>query len=175
MSDFDMRLLSPSTLIIDDDEDILNSVRRLSRAVGHEVLIAATWKEGLALFHALSPDLVIADYNLPGSQHGLKLLAEIRSVRPSVRLILISGIVEPNSLTMAASLAVVDRVLSKGDSTATLEVLLEEIGRAAEGARRTTDWRAVARAHVSASNLDQQEFERIDALFESHAREDDDG
>ena len=161
-----------ATLIIDDDEDLLHSWTRLAQTRGLSVLVASSWDQGLALFHALSPDLVIADYNLPGSSHGLKLLAEIRSLRPSVRLVLISGIVEPSALESAERLGVVDRVLSKGDSARATSVVLEEIERASKQGAAPTDWKSFAAASAVAAAADAQNLDEIDDLLRATVIED---
>jgi CheY-like chemotaxis protein len=163
-----------STLIIDDDVALLDTWTRLAATKGYQVLVASSWDEGLALFHTLSPDLVIADYNLPGSSHGLRLLAEIRRLRPSVRLVLISGAVEPSALDRAESLDVVDRVLSKGDSATARSVVLAEIERASNQADRPTDWRAFAAASSAAAGSSSDDLESIDALLSSNVLSDDD-
>jgi AmiR/NasT family two-component response regulator len=48
-------------LLIDDDTALLERVHRTARLAGLEALTAATWEEGIRLFHLHSPDLVIAD------------------------------------------------------------------------------------------------------------------
>lgn len=162
-----------ATLIIDDDVDLLDTWTRLAHAKGLAVNTAPTWDEGIALFHILSPDLVIADYNLPGSAHGLQLLAEIRRLRPSVRLVLISGAVEPSKLVEVERLSVVDRVLSKGDAGTATSVVLEEIERASSQATRPTDWRAFATASLAAASSDAEALESVDVLLTSSLQPDD--
>ena len=143
MSDARLSTENASALLIDDDIDLLDTWTRLAKAKGFTVATASTWDQGLALFHVLSPDLVIADYNLPGSAHGLKLLAEIRTLRPSVRLVLISGAVEPSELKKVEQLGIVHRVLSKGDSATATFAVLDEIERTASQAQLPTDWESV--------------------------------
>lgn len=76
-------------LIIDDDESLLESIRRLADLRDLRLDTASTWEEGLSLFHVIAPCLVIADYHMPNSRNGLQLLAEIKGLQPSVRVILL--------------------------------------------------------------------------------------
>lgn len=154
-----------TALLIDDDKALLDSWTRFAGAEGFEVVVAASWDEGLSMFQTFSPDLVIADYNLPGSAHGLALLATIRALRPTVRLVLISGVVEPSDLARAQELGVADRVLSKGDSAGALEVVIEELQRSIDAARDQTDWVAFAQAHRSASSIDPEALSDLDNLL----------
>lgn len=158
-----------SALIVDDDVALLDTWTRLIEANGLAVETADTWDAGLTAFHVLSPDLVIADYNLPGSSHGLKLLAEVRRLRPTVRLILISGVVEPSQLAAAESLGVANRVLSKGDSAHAIDGILEEIRAITERASASTDWVLFADAWVHAASIDRQALEDLDRLLSSSA------
>ena len=106
-------------------------------SVGLELKTAATWDEGMALFHALSPELVIADYNLPGSTHGIQLLAEVRRLRPSVRLLLLSGVVGTDALDEAKRIGAAHRVLAK--TSESIPVILKEIQKASASAEEHTD------------------------------------
>ena len=154
-----------SALIIDDDVALLDSWTRLARVDGFDVVTADTWDEGLALFHVLSPDLVIADYNLPGSSHGFRLLAAIRRLRPSVRLVLISGVIEPSRLKDVEETGVVDRALSKGDTTTLTCTVLEEIKLTAERSRTPTNWHEFAEAFLHAELVNSADIDWIDHLL----------
>jgi DNA-binding response OmpR family regulator len=52
-------------LIVDDNRDIVELVRRVLRIEGHEVIIARDGLEALQQEAATNPDLVILDVNLP--------------------------------------------------------------------------------------------------------------
>lgn len=158
-----------SALLIDDDEDLRSSLQAAANDVGLGLRATGDWNEALALFHVLSPNLVIADYNLPGSEHGLRLLAEIKSLRPSVRVILISGVVDAADLRRAEALGMVERVLSKGDAIATTKALLEEIRQAEATVTTSSDWQAVAQAYVNSRAVDQEAFDELDAALRRQA------
>lgn len=157
--------MAASALLIDDDTDLLRSWQRLAAGRGYDITVAASWSEGIALFHVLSPDLVIADYNLPGSQHGLRLLAAVRRLRPSVRLVLISGVIEPTRLDQVESLGLVDLVLSKGDTSSALEAFLDELAGVANQERSPTDWKAFAKSYGRADAISDDEIEELDRIL----------
>lgn len=159
-----------SALIVDDDVALLDTWKRLIEANGLAVEVANTWESGLTAFHVYSPDLVIADYNLPGSAHGLRLLTEVRRLRPTVRLILISGVVEPSQLAAAESLGIADRVLSKGESAQAFDVIVEEIRAITDKASTSTDWALFADAWSHAASIDVEALEELDRLLSSSAK-----
>ncbi|MEX1248847.1 MAG: response regulator transcription factor [Anaerolineales bacterium] len=66
-------------LIIEDDEAILNVLRRGLGSDGYEVETAETGQKGLALAAGNRPDLVILDWMLPGMD-GLEVCRRLRSM-----------------------------------------------------------------------------------------------
>lgn len=76
-------------LVIDDDPDILNSVRRLLIHEGCVVLTASNPLEGLQLYeaHWLAIQLVLLDYFLP-ILRGDEVFERLRRINPHVRVLL---------------------------------------------------------------------------------------
>jgi len=149
-------------LMIDDEQALRESVQRTASLAGLELLTASTWDEGLTLFHIHSPDLVIVDYNLPESRHGLQLIAEIRKLRPSVRLVLLSGYIDEEDAQEIESLDLVDRAVSKITSPNATELILNEIRSAAHRALNPTNWVDVATAHQRAESTDRAALDDLD-------------
>lgn len=56
---------SKRILLVDDDAEIIESLRLALEAHGYEVLIARDGNQGLALIERESPDLVILDMMMP--------------------------------------------------------------------------------------------------------------
>jgi CheY-like chemotaxis protein len=153
-------------LLIDDDRELVESIERLVEARGLRLDTAHTWDEGLALFQALSPDVVIADYNLPGSRHGLRLLSEIARLRPSVRLVLISAYLRQADVEKVQELGLVDRVLRKIDPMTTARAVLEEVASAAATTDAPTDWAAFARA-AKGRRVPDRDFDALDEILKA--------
>jgi DNA-binding response OmpR family regulator len=66
-------------LVVDDDRDIRGLLAELLQRARHTVLEAPDGREGLRLFHAEQPDLVILDIAMPGLD-GWETLERIREL-----------------------------------------------------------------------------------------------
>lgn len=77
-------------LLIDDDEAVRDMLRETLLHFGHSVIEARNGDEGLKLFSAAKPDLLITDIVMP-EKEGLGLLLELRKQSPPVKVIAISG------------------------------------------------------------------------------------
>lgn len=152
----------PYALLIDDDVSFSRSLVAHVETRGLELLAAPTWEEGLELFLTLSPDLVIADYNLPGTESGLELLLKIKRLRPGTRVILISGYLEEDEVAAVADSTLVERAVRK--SPAEMATIADEIASAAANATEQTDWVAVAGGYESGA-LDEAEVQRLLAVL----------
>jgi two-component system chemotaxis response regulator CheY len=148
-------------LLIDDSPEPRESLSRAARLAGFTLLTAESWDEGLSLFQVYAPTLVIADYQLPNSQHGIQLLSAIRRLSPSVRLILLSAFIQEDDVPEIEALGLVDRALPKGRPNVTAEIV-EEIRAAHDRAAADTDWPAYARAHTQSNDVEQSEIDELD-------------
>jgi CheY-like chemotaxis protein len=70
-------------LVIDDDPDILSSVRMTLESVGHEVIDAWNGTEGLEKMRAEHPDLVILDVMMDTHTEGFQLALKLHNPDPS--------------------------------------------------------------------------------------------
>jgi len=89
---------TPKILLVDDNHDGLVVRRQLLEEIGCHVEIAVCGDEALKLFSSASFDLVVTDYRMP-RMNGTELIVRIRALQPEVRIILLSGFVEPLGLT----------------------------------------------------------------------------
>lgn len=80
----------PTLLIVDDEERILNALRRSLRREGYDILTAQTPEEARKWLEERAVDVVLSDHKMPTAS-GLEILAMARSIRPSAALLLISG------------------------------------------------------------------------------------
>ena len=76
-------------LLIDDDAKVRQLITQLLTADGHEVQAAQDGLEGLRLFHAQLPDLVITDILMP-EKDGLEMIRELRAAGFSRPIVAIS-------------------------------------------------------------------------------------
>ena len=77
-------------LIIDDDALIRRLIARTLVGAGHEVIEAMDGEEGLKLFRAEQPSLVVTDILMPG-QEGITTILALRQEQPKIAIIAISG------------------------------------------------------------------------------------
>lgn len=78
-------------LVIDDDTDIRELMRRLLTRHGHTALLAESGQKGLDLLATPPlPDMVILDQNMPGLT-GSQTLKRIRELHPSLPVLIASG------------------------------------------------------------------------------------
>ena len=72
---------SRRVLIVDDDGEIVESVRYALDTKGYEVLVARDGNQGLAMAEREDPDLVILDMMMP-KRSGFLVLEKLRRTRP---------------------------------------------------------------------------------------------
>jgi len=78
-------------LLVDDDREIIESVRIALEGVGYDVLIARDGNQGLALAEREDPDLVILDMMMP-KRSGFLVLEKLRRTRPvPMRIIMVTA------------------------------------------------------------------------------------
>lgn len=96
------------TILIVDDERIPRTLRGLIlQRQGYRILTAESGREALELLAAGGIDLVLSDQMMPGMT-GTELTKTVKASRPSLPVILISGV---NDMPADASYA--DRFISK--------------------------------------------------------------
>lgn len=82
-----------SILLIDDDQSILNALRRYFERLGHEVYTAESGKEGLTLHERMRPDVTVLDVFMPGIS-GLEVLEILRERNAMVVMLTGQGEIE---------------------------------------------------------------------------------
>lgn len=78
-------------LLVDDDTEIIESLKYALSAKGYEILIARDGNQGLAMADRENPDLVILDMMMP-KRSGFLVLEKLRQSRPvPIRVIMITA------------------------------------------------------------------------------------
>jgi DNA-binding response OmpR family regulator len=78
-------------LLVDDDYEIVDSMKLVLESKGYEVLVARDGNQGLAMAERENPDLVILDMMMP-KRSGFLVLERLRRTRPvPMRVIMITA------------------------------------------------------------------------------------
>jgi CheY-like chemotaxis protein len=109
-------LLDPHILLVDDNRDGLLVRKLLLEEAGFRVETAGSGEEGLKILESSDFDVVVTDYRMP-SMNGAQFIEEVRKRKPRVRIILLSGFVDPLGLTEENTGA--DAVIPKSNKEAT--------------------------------------------------------
>ena len=161
--------MAAATLLIDDEETVLLSIKGLFRQRNLGIDVATSWDQGLGLFRVGLHELVIADYNLKDSKHGLTLLDSARALNPSTQLVLISGWVSEETAQEAKAAGFFDAFYPK---TSELPATLANLAADAEVRMSTpTRWKRHARARLTQRRRDPEELARIDDILRSQVPE----
>src|SRR3954463_2616213 len=80
----------PRVLIIDDEESLRRMLRTMLERAGHTVLDAPDGREGMALWHRETTDVVVTDLFMP-EMDGIHVLLEMKHVARKPKLIVMSG------------------------------------------------------------------------------------
>jgi CheY-like chemotaxis protein len=77
-------------LVIDDDISVRTTLQTMLAGVGYEVECAIDGKEGVGMFEASRPDLVITDIIMP-DREGIETIIMIKRLGPQTKIIAMSG------------------------------------------------------------------------------------
>ena len=87
-------------LVIDDEADICALLREALEREGHEVLTARDGRDGLQVYLAHRPAVVITDVFMP-RRSGIDLVLELARTDPPPKMIAISGVTGSSFLEAA--------------------------------------------------------------------------
>jgi len=78
-------------LLVDDDPEIVESMRAVLESRGYQILVARDGNQGLVLAEGEEPDLVVLDMMMP-KRSGFLVLEKLRRSRPNpMRVIMITA------------------------------------------------------------------------------------
>jgi CheY-like chemotaxis protein len=80
----------PHILLIEDDDDVRNMLRKTLEVLGHTVAAASNGKEAIALYQTTPADIVLTDIIMP-EKDGLETIRELRRNHPEIKIIAMSG------------------------------------------------------------------------------------
>lgn len=104
--------VTSTLLFVDDEQNILSSLKRLFRSTGHNILTAISGAEALVILEKEEVDLIVSDMRMPGMD-GAMLLAQVASNYPDVVRILLTGYADMDSTIRAVNEGHIYRYISK--------------------------------------------------------------
>jgi len=116
-------------LCVDDDPNVLNSLRRLLTIEGYRVLTATSGPEGLEMLGHAAVDLVVSDMKMPGMD-GAQFLEQVKAHSPDTIRILLTAYPDLHSTVNAINRAGIYRYIEKPwDNDVLLSILDDALQR----------------------------------------------
>jgi len=99
-------------LLVDDEENILKSLRRVLRRGQWEIQTAPDGIRGLELFASFQPAVVISDFRMPG-MNGVQFLTRIKELQPKAQRIMLTGQADQKAIEDAINTSEIFRFIPK--------------------------------------------------------------
>jgi two-component system response regulator AtoC len=114
----------PELLVVDDDQMMRQFLAHFLSSVGYNVECVASGSDAIArLRSGQSPDLILLDVMMPG-MGGLEVLSHFKKLKPSLPIVILSGIGQIKTVVEAIKLGATD-YLSKPFEDQELELTIE--------------------------------------------------
>jgi signal transduction histidine kinase len=84
-------------LLVDDDDDVRNTLSDAITAAGHTVRTASSGAEALARLAEAQPEVLVVDYAMP-EMTGAELAAQARAAHPGLRVVFVTGFADSAAL-----------------------------------------------------------------------------
>ena len=99
-------------LLVDDEENVLNSLGRLFRRDGYRVLSASSVNDALALLGNNEVQVILSDQRMP-EMSGTDFLAQVKVLYPDTIRMVLSGHADLKTVTEAINRGAIYRFLTK--------------------------------------------------------------
>ncbi len=120
--------MAEKMLIIDDEEIVLKSCRKIFEAEGFEVVTTSNPQEGLKLVSEAAFDVILCDWMMPGFD-GMDVVEEIDKRSPNSAMVMISGYPSVGRATEAMKRGAMDYVAKPFRPEEIIEVVKKAVRR----------------------------------------------
>jgi two-component system NtrC family sensor kinase len=120
-------------LIVDDDTALLGTLADIVQALGCDVHATSAATEALEIAKAVQPEVALTDLNMPGVP-GRVLLQHLLAVNPAMRVIVLTGNVNPELEREIRELGASDFLRKPIDLQSLERAIIREVGRLPERA-----------------------------------------
>src|SRR5687767_1021319 len=114
--------MSRKILVVDDSGLARRRARGILESAGFEVIEAEDGIAALESYFVAKPDIVLLDLVMKG-MYGLEVLARLREMDPSVRVVVVSADVQTSSHQMAAEAGAAGFLIKPLDETEALAII----------------------------------------------------
>ncbi len=133
--------MSPSLLLVDDDELLRTALSAVLRESGFEVTSAPNVVEALKLISLLPYDVLLTDLHMPGAGDGLTVVSAMRHANPSAVTLLLSAFPKLDAAVQAILMQADEILVKPMELTALVDVIKQ---RMAMGPARNREIQSVA-------------------------------
>ena len=99
-------------LIVDDEPNVQQALRRVLRKGGYEILTASSAHEGFDILANHTVQVILSDQRMPG-MNGTEFLSRVRELYPDTIRIVLSGYTDLETITEAVNRGAIYRFLTK--------------------------------------------------------------
>lgn len=117
--------MTKTVLFVDDESNILNSLKRLLRHEEYNLITASSAQEGLQVLREKSIDLVVSDQRMP-EVPGNEFLQTVKEQYPETVRVILSGYADINVILDAVNKGEIYRFLTKPWNDEELKVVLRQ-------------------------------------------------
>ncbi len=107
-------------LAIDDDQDILDTMRTIMESDGHVVETAPTAEDGIRAFKSAQPDMIIVDLMMEEIDAGTNFVREVRALGSQVPIYMVTSVGDEMNMNTAYSDLGLSGIIQKPIQPATL-------------------------------------------------------
>lgn len=117
--------MKQTLLLVDDDANILDSLRRVLRRDGYDIVTSSSGEAGLKLLRENEVHVVVSDLRMPG-MNGLEFLTQAKAQYPEVVRIVLTGYPELETVLDAVNRGVIYKFITKPISPEALQAHIRE-------------------------------------------------
>jgi CheY-like chemotaxis protein len=94
-------------LIVDDEPEVAEVLAKSLNRQGHQTTVVHSGEQALGVLKTTAPDALFLDMSMPG-MNGLDVMAEVRRLRPSLPVVVITGHATPEEVEDVKRLGAVE-------------------------------------------------------------------
>jgi len=117
-----MKILKKQILIVDDEEDILKTLKEILQRKGYNVILASNGFEALEILENTAVNLIITDIIMPEIE-GLEFVQKVTSKKPDLPIVVMSGLANDHYLTAASYFGAVCKLTKPFDTNELLDAI----------------------------------------------------